>query len=581
VVARSRSPVSGILSVRWKERPSGTTIQSLVWLISTVLVVVPLLPLVYASVRSRPLYESGGSFTLQGYRSLLSDPAFWTAVRNTLEFAGTVTLLGLLAGGAIAVLCERTDVLGRRLLGPVAIVPLLLPPLGLIMGWTALYGDGGWFTGFITGSLHLPWDIGTPWGMGVMGASVSAPIAVVIVRAALRANDPSLEEAARATGASTLTVLSRITVPMLRPALLSAALLMFTLSLEQLGIPIFLGAQHNVNFIASYLYTTWSNSPVPDPPSISAGAVLFLLTASALIVLRDQLLGSEQRFVTTSANQMVQPLPLRGWRAPVTLLVIAYLAVTTFAPIGGLILASVVSILTPLISPFSLLTLDNFRTVFQDPTLSSSITNSLVVAAAGAVGATGLISLATLVAHRSRFVLCGSLRFLMLYPRSLPGIIISLAFFWSFLFFVPPGAWIRNNLVGEGIALAVRGIPLAYMIMAPSLTRIATELDDAGRSAGGGWWLVSRTILLPLLRPAIFGSMMIVFIAILNDYETAIFLAKPNTELMGVEMLQQYARGTVGPVAALAVLQLAITAGVLTIGGLLYRRMTRGGVRHA
>jgi iron(III) transport system permease protein len=573
--------VSGILSVRWKEQPSGTTIQSLVWLISTVLVVVPLLPLVYASVRSRPLYESGGSFTLQGYRSLLSDPAFWTAVRNTLEFAGTVTLLGLLAGGAIAVLCERTDVLGRRLLGPVAIVPLLLPPLGLIMGWTALYGDGGWFTGFITGSLHLPWDIGTPWGMGVMGASVSAPIAVVIVRAALRANDPSLEEAARATGASTLTVLSRITVPMLRPALLSAALLMFTLSLEQLGIPIFLGAQHNVNFIASYLYTTWSNSPVPDPPSISAGAVLFLLTASALIVLRDQLLGSEQRFVTTSANQMVQPLPLRGWRAPVTLLVIAYLAVTTFAPIGGLILASVVSILTPLISPFSLLTLDNFRTVFQDPTLSSSITNSLVVAAAGAVGATGLISLATLVAHRSRFVLCGSLRFLMLYPRSLPGIIISLAFFWSFLFFVPPGAWIRNNLVGEGIALAVRGIPLAYMIMAPSLTRIATELDDAGRSAGGGWWLVSRTILLPLLRPAIFGSMMIVFIAILNDYETAIFLAKPNTELMGVEMLQQYARGTVGPVAALAVLQLAITAGVLTIGGLLYRRMTRGGVRHA
>jgi iron(III) transport system permease protein len=573
--------VSGILSVRWKEQPSGTTIQSLVWLISTVLVVVPLLPLVYASVRSRPLYESGGSFTLQGYGSLLSDPAFWTAVRNTLEFAGTVTLLGLLAGGAIAVLCERTDVLGRRLLGPVAIVPLLLPPLGLIMGWTALYGDGGWFTGFITGSLHLPWDIGTPWGMGVMGASVSAPIAVVIVRAALRANDPSLEEAARATGASTLTVLSRITVPMLRPALLSAALLMFTLSLEQLGIPIFLGAQHNVNFIASYLYTTWSNSPVPDPPSISAGAVLFLLTASALIVLRDQLLGSEQRFVTTSANQMVQPLPLRGWRAPVTLLVIAYLAVTTFAPIGGLILASVVSILTPLISPFSLLTLDNFRTVFQDPTLSSSITNSLVVAAAGAVGATGLISLATLVAHRSRFVLCGSLRFLMLYPRSLPGIIISLAFFWSFLFFVPPGAWIRNNLVGEGIALAVRGIPLAYMIMAPSLTRIATELDDAGRSAGGGWWLVSRTILLPLLRPAIFGSMMIVFIAILNDYETAIFLAKPNTELMGVEMLQQYARGTVGPVAALAVLQLAITAGVLTIGGLLYRRMTRGGVRHA
>jgi iron(III) transport system permease protein len=565
-----------VLPARRGERLRGESIQGLVWLAVTALVVVPLLPLIYASVRSRPLYESGGSFTLHGYSSLLSDPAFWTAALNTLEFAGTVTALGLLAGGGLAVLCERTDLPCRRVLGPVGMLPLLLPPLGLILGWTALYGDGGWFTSFITGTLHLPWDIGTPWGMGVMGASVSAPIALVIVRAALRGMDPSLEDAARSTGAATLTVLARITVPMLRPALLSAALLIFTISLEQLGIPIFLGAQHNVNFIASYLYTTWSNSPTPDPPSISAGAVLFLLVATALVVVRRRLLGSEQRFVSGSGAPMIQPLPLRRWRAPLTLIVVAYLLVTMFAPIGGLVLTSFVSLLTPLISPFSLLTLDNFHTVFQDPTLSSSITNSLILAGAGAVAVTSLIALATLVAHRSRFVLRHSLRFLVLYPRSVPGVIISLAFFWSFLFFVPPGAWIRNNLVGEGIALAVRGIPLAYMIMYPSLARIATDLDDAARSAGATWWMTSRRLLLPLLRPAILGSMTVVFITILNDYEAAIFLAKPGTELMGVEMLQQYAKGTGGPVAALAVLQLAITIGVLTLGALLFKATTRG-----
>jgi iron(III) transport system permease protein len=170
-----------------------------------------------------------------------------------------------------------------------------------------------------------------------------------------------------------------------------------------------------------------------------------------------------------------------------------------------------------------------------------------------------------------------SLRFLMLYPRSVPGVIISLAFFWSFLFFVPPGAWIRDNLVGEGLALAVRAIPLAYMIMYPSLTRIATDLDDAARVVGAGWWVTSRRIVLPLLRPAILGSLMILFVAILNDYEAAIFLAKPNTQLMSVEMLQLYARGTEGPVAALAVLQLAITVIVLTLGGLFFKSMTRGG----
>jgi iron(III) transport system permease protein len=357
--------------------------------------------------------------------------------------------------------------------------------------------------------------------------------------------------------------------------------LILTISLEQLGIPIFLGAQHNVNFVASYLYNTWSSSPTPDPASVSAGAVLLLAAASALIVVRTRLIGDERRFVSTSDARRQTPLPLRGWRVPLVLLVVAYLAFTIFAPVGGVVLASFVSLLTPLISPFKLLTLENFQTVFSDSTLSSSITNSLIVAGAGSVATTGLIALATLVAHRSNFVLRRSLRFLMLYPRSVPGIIVSLAFFWSFLFFVPPGAWVRTNLIGECIALAVRGIPLAYMIMYPSLVRIATDLDDAARVAGAGWWTTSRKVVLPLLRPAILGSLVILFVAILSDYEAAIFLAKPSTELMSVVMLQLYARGTQGPPAALAVLQLAITAMVLVAGALVFARSTRKGRRRA
>jgi iron(III) transport system permease protein len=545
------------------------------------LIVVPLLPLIYASFRSRPLYEPGGTFTLEGYRSLLSDRAFWSSVLSTLEFAVTVTAISVVVGGALAVLCERTDLPGRRVLTWAAILPILLPPLGLIMGWRTLYGDGGYLTGFITGTLHLPWDLGTPWGMGVMGAAVSVPIAMIITRAALRSADPALEDAARISGASTIRILSRITVPMLRPAFLSAAVLIFTISLEQLGIPLFLGAEHNVNFIASYLYNTWSNSPTPDPASVSAGAVLLLAAASALIVLRSKLIGDEQRFVSSSDTRARTPLPLRGWRAPLTVVVIAYLTVTIFAPVGGVVLASFVSLLTPLISPFKLLTLDNFHMIFSDPSLSSSIRNSLIVAGAGSVATTGLVALATLVAHRSNFVLRRSLRFLMLYPRSLPGIIVSLAFFWSFLFFVPPGAWVRSNLIGEIIALGVRGIPLAYMVMYPSLVRIATDLDDAARVAGAGWWTTSRKVVLPLLRPAMLGSLVILFVAIISDYEAAIFLAKPNTELMSVVMLQLYTRGTEGPPAALAVLQLAITATVLGVGAFLYARSTRGGRRRA
>jgi iron(III) transport system permease protein len=562
-------------------RAAGAAIRTGVWLLTVGLVVVPLLPLVIASVRSRPIYESGGAFTFAGYRTLLSDPGFWRAALNTLEFAGTVTVIAVTLGGGLAVLCERTNLPGRTVLGWVAVLPIFLPPLGVIMGWTTLYGDGGYLTHFITASLHLPWDIGTPVGMGVMGAAVAAPIALITVRAALRGSDAALEEAARSTGASTGRVLRQITIPLLRPALLSVAVLVFTISLEQLGIPIFLGATHNVDFVASYLYRTWSESRTPDPASVSAGAVLLLITATALIALRRWAVGSESRYVTTSTSRMVEPLPLRAWRAPLLVLVVGYLAVTTIAPVGGVILAAFVSILTPLISPFHLLTLDNFHSALRDPSLSGSIRNSVIVATAGALATTGVIAIATLVAHRSRTALRHGLRFLMLYPRSVPGIIISLAFFWSFLFFVPPGAWVRNNLVGEGLALAVRGIPLAYMIIQPSLARIATELDDAASIAGAGWWTTARRIVLPQLRPALLGSLLILFVAILNDYEAAVFLAKPGTELMGVEMLRTYAQGTEGPVAALAVVQLAITVVVLGLGGLLFAVTRRRSASHA
>jgi iron(III) transport system permease protein len=549
-----------------------------VWLITAGIITLPLLPLVYASVRSRPLYEAGGTFTLQGYHDLLSDPAFWRAAKNTVEFATTVTTISVVWGAALAVLIERTDLPARKLLGNLALLPILLPPLGLIMGWTTLYGDGGYLTGTITGTLHLPWDLGTPWGMGVMGGAVAMPVALITLRAALRGSDASLEDAARSAGASAPLILRRITIPMLRPALANAALLIFTISLEQLGIPIFLGAQHDINFFASYLYDTWSSSDKPDPASVSAGAVLLLLTATALIVLRQRLVGAEMRFISEARVSVSPPLPLGRWRFPAAAVAIALLLVTVIGPVGGVILAAFVSLLTPLLSPFSLLTLDNFHTALHDPALKTSIRNSVVLGAAGAVTTTGLIAIATLIAHRSRFALRHALRFLMLYPRSIPGIIVSLAFFWSFLFFVPPGNWLRNNLAGEGLALVVRGIPLAYMIMAPSLARIAEELDGAARVVGASWWTTSRKIVLPLLRPAIIGSLTILFVAILNDYEAAIFLAKPGTELMGVEMLRQYAQGTEGPVAAMAVIQLGITAIVLGIGALLIR-LNRGARR--
>jgi iron(III) transport system permease protein len=559
-----------------------TGLQAAIWTLVLVCILAPVLPLVYASVQSKPIYASGRVFTLAAYHQLFADPAFRAAALNTLEFAGLTTVCSVLLGGGFAVLCHRTDVLGRRVYSRLFIAPILLPPLGLILGWNALYGPGGYAHDFVNQTLHIPFDLTTVPGMAVLGTAVAVPVVFLVCQAALSGIDSALENSARSVGASPLRTLGRVTVPMLRPALLNSGLLVFTLSIESLGIPLLLGSPQGHDFIASYLYNTWSSAFTPDPPVVSAGATVLLACACALLLLRGRLLGDQARFVSTgrrgaAAGEGVQlgTFP----RVMLGALLGLYLLATTFAPIAALALSSVVSQLTPLIAPWHLLTLDNWRTVTQG-VFAHSIQNSVEIAVVGAVVTVAVVALATAVAHRSRFRLSHSMPFMLLFPRAIPGIIIGIGFFWTFLLVNPPGSALRNSIWGIMLALSIRSLTLAYFVMSSAFATVSESLDDAARSGGASWWTAMTRITLPILKPALFVSFILLFISILNDYDPALFLVTPGHEIMGVAMLDAAQQGTSGPVAALAMVQVAITIVAIAAGGRLFAAKLRG-QRHA
>jgi iron(III) transport system permease protein len=311
-----------------------------VWLIIVALVAGPLLPLLYASVRSKPYYLPGGVFTLGAYRTLFADPVFWHAVQNTIWFALITTVLAVAGGAAFAILCGRTNMPGRKAYATLLLAPVVIPPLGLIVGWVAIYGQSGYLTGLVGKNLHLPvWNLSSIPGMSVLGAAVIIPVAYLTCRSALAGTDSALEDAARSAGATSVQVIRRITLPMLRPAILNCTVLIFALSLEVLGIPLFLGAPSNIDFYASYLYKSWSSSVTPDPPAVSAGAVLLLITVSVLLLIRTHLARSEQRFAVTAprAGGTHRPLDLGGWRWPLSAGTGAFVAVTSIVPLAGLV----------------------------------------------------------------------------------------------------------------------------------------------------------------------------------------------------------------------------------------------------
>jgi iron(III) transport system permease protein len=554
-----------------------TWLQAAIWALVLVCVLAPVLPLVYASVQSKPIYAAGRVFTLAAYQQLFADPAFRAAALNTLEFAAITTVCSVVMGGGFAILCSRTDILGRRVYSRLVIAPILLPPLGVILGWNALYGPGGYAHDFVNRTLHIPFNLTTVPGMAVLGTAVAVPVVFLVCQAALSGIDASLENSARSVGASPLRVLGRVTLPMLRPALLNSGLLVFMLSIESLGIPLILGSPQGHDLIASYLYNTWSSAITPDPPVVSAGATVLLAAACLLLLLRSKLLGDQARFVSIGGRggaaggvQLARPL-----RLVLGALLGLYLVATTFAPIAALALSSVVSQLTPLIAPWHLLTLDNWRTIGHG-TFAHSIQNTVEIALVGAIVTAAVVALATAVAHRSGFRMRRSLPFMLLFPRAIPGIIIGIGFFWTFLLVNPPGGALRNSIWGIMLALSIRSLTLAYFVMSSAFTTVSESLDNAARSAGASWWTSITRIAFPILRPALLVSFILLFISILNDYDPALFLVTQGHEIMGVTMLDAAQQGTTGPVAALAMVQVAITIVAIAVGGWLFGNKIRG-----
>jgi iron(III) transport system permease protein len=557
--------------------PAGA-LQAAVWVLVVGLVVGPFIPMLYASFRDRPLYEAGGVFTTQAYRDLFSDGEFWRAWGNTLQYATFSTVMAVAGGAAAAILVSRTNLPFRSAYGRLLLLPILLPPLGVVLGWIVVWGPGGYLTSLFSQRLHVgTLAIDTIPGMSLIEASRLLPVAYMTCEAALSRADSSLEDAARSAGAAPLKVLRKVTIPMLRPALLNAATLIFTLSVASLGIPLLLGTPRNIKFVSSYLYLQWTNAAQPDPATVSAGAVLLLLVATALLLLRNRLLGAEARYVSIAGRAgRTAMLNLRSWRWPLAIVIALYLVFSTLLPVLGLAAMSFVVVLTPLVAPWKLFTWSNWDQLTTGE-FHRAITNSLEISFVGAILATALVAVATLVAHRSLFPARRFLPFVMLYPRATPGLIIGIGFFWTYLLTWGIGSWLRGSIWGIMLAFVVRNLPFAYVIMYPTLARIGEELDRAGRAAGAGWWRTSRSIVLPLLRPAIFSAFILMFVEILCDYDPALFLVKPGNEVIGTTMLSQFIQGAVGPVAALAMVQVVVTLVVVAIGARLFKTGVTGG----
>lgn len=544
----------------------------LLWAGAMIVIVGPLVPILIASLWSTPLYDDAGSFTFANFGRLFSDPSWWTAARNSVFFA-TMTTIGAVVGGTtVAVLVTRTNLPGRTLIGGLLLIPVALPGLVLILGWSTFWAPFGYGSTWI--EVHtpfsIPFDLYSLVGMAIVCTTLTAPIVFFFVRGVLSSLDSSLEEAARSAGAGPSRALLTATVPLLRPAVLNSAVLVFALSLEVLGLGLVLGSSANIDLIGTYLYSNWVEKVPADQGLVSAGAVVLLAVVSALLLVRNRLAGDARRFTTVSGKpkaSLTLDLGRAKWGYSAVLL--ALFGFGLVAPIIAVLLSAFTRTLSPFVNPFDVLTTTNFELIFSNDLYVQSIVNSLLIALVGAIITAVVVAVMSLVAHRSNFRFRGSLQQGMLWPRAVPGLVTGMAFFWSFALLDPSGG-LRATLWAMGLAFAVRNVALAYSAFYPALAAIGEDMERAARTSGATWWRASIGIVLRLARPAMIVSFVLLFVAMLNEADPAVFLVTPDTPVMGLTMLQLSLTGVGGSVAAFGVIQMVLTITVLGLGRLLF-----------
>ncbi|SFI48377.1 iron(III) transport system permease protein [Bosea sp. OK403] len=532
-----------------------------------VMVAAPALLVIYQSVLDAPFFDDNVRFSLDAFRFVLTDPEFYRALWTTTLYAFGMVVVAVPLGGLLAFLITRTDLKGRKWLEPIVLVPMFLSSIVLAFGYTVSVGPSGFVTiAFKSLFGAAPWSIYTLPGIILIGGLSHVPTVYLYVASAMRRLPSDLEEAARTAGAGIWRVSLDVTLPMVLPALVFSAALNLLLGFETFGIPLVLGDPNGILVLTTYIYKVNTIFGAPTYQVMAAVTVFLILITLPLVFIQRRLLRHARRFAAVGGKgARTNLLRLGSTGQAVALgLIGLWLLVSVFFPVGGIVLRAFVENWGEGVRLTEQLTLANFKAVFEIPSLSRGILNTILLAGVGGAIAVAFYLLVGLAGHRNRGRSGTLLDYSVLIPRALPGLIVGLTFFWLFLF-VPFLIPLRATLISLLIAYIIVGLSYGLRIIQSTLLQVAPELEESARITGASVYRSWRDVVIPLVRPGLAGAWAMIMIVFLREYATGVYLMSSGTEVIGSLMVSLLTSGAMDQIAALSFISIALTAVGLTL----------------
>ena len=484
---------------------------------------------------------------------------------NTLIVASGGTVLGITIGVSLAWIIHRTTMPGRKWFDLLIAIPYPLGPLVGALAWSQLGAprDGlinRFFTA-LTGIRAPLIDIYTPLGIIFTEAVFEAPVAVLIIGAAMQRMDPALEECSTIFGSGKLRTAWKITLPLMMPAILSAALFMFTSMIGSFAIPTMLGASSRFYVSTNAMYILLQGYPPNYPLAAALGLVLIAMTGVAVWLVQRVLRGRSYA-VISGKNYRPRQVNM-GWLTWVLFAgALTYVMLSLILPMGTLLLASFQSS-NAINFDVASWTLRNYKYVMFDfPTTQQAIVNSLILGVG--TGTLGVI-FATFIAiaiHRSNSSGRALLEQVTMLPQAFPRLIFAIGFLWMILT-LP--IQLYGTLLAVLLAYVVVFLPLAYRGMSGVVVQIDKALEEAARVSGASPMRVLRTVILPLLRPGLVATWALLFMVSVREISASLFLSGTNTQVLGPAIFSFWDSGGMPRVSALAVVQALIILVALAV----------------
>lgn len=525
-------------------------------LVVVLLVAYPMAYLVEVALRvSEP--NEAARYGLDNFALIFSSRNLDT-IFNTIILAVVSTAIAIPCGFLAAWIVYRTDIPGKRFFERLMVIPYYVTPLVPALAWLALAAPQSGLINQIAVRLGFGEpviNITSLFGIAVVMAFTGAAVAFAIMGAAMQLLNPALEECSQVFGASKRQTLWRVTIPLMRPAILSATIFVLAEGLGAFAEPLILGATENIQTISTRIYLLAGSYPPAYGEAAALGISLLLIVVPLMYVYFRLLNNRDFATVTGKAYRMARIETGRS-RMGLLGLVSLYAFVAVVLPVLMLVINSFQRLSTVYFST-SVWTFDNYAKVLSSADHWDSIVNSLILGVSTATTGLLLMGFVVWVIYRSplpprigRFV-----EYTVMVPIAIPRLVFAFGLLWAWLQF--PGK-MYGTLWLLWLAYLTVFLPLGVRTIASVVFQLDKSLEEAARVTGASRFYFLRTVTIPLLKPGLIAAWILLFIVSVRELGASVLLVGPNSKVISPSIVEAYQVIGREQAATLAVIQLIV-----------------------